>query len=153
MKILDQKFKKNWPSFFLQTALATISIFLITLILGREKVVAISSMGATAFICFAIPKSFTAQSLRVIGGHLIGLACGTVFTLMHLYPPLEYSLAVGLAIFLMVILNLEHPPAAGTALAVTIHEVDLSTAVAILIAVMIITQMRYYLRHWLKNLV
>ena len=152
MRLFDKNFKKNWYHFVIQTIMAMIAIFLIAWLLGPDKVVIISSMGATAFICFAIPKAQTAQTLNVLGGHIVGLICGALLTMVHLHPPLKFSLAVGLAIFLMVILNVEHPPAAGTALAVTIHEVDLNVAVAIMISALVITQLRYYMRKWLENL-
>ena len=43
--------------------------------------------------------------------------------------------------------------AAGVAIAVTINEVDFLAVAAIMLSVIVITQLRYYLRHWLKDLV
>jgi hypothetical protein len=53
----------------------------------------------------------------------------------------------------MVALDFEHPPAAGTALAVVINEVSISVFPTIMIAALVLSQCRYYLRHHLKNLI
>ena len=123
--IIWDKFKKLWKYYIFQSALATVAIFIIVLVLEEKNVVMIASMGASTFICFALPKSVPAQTRNVIGGHLVGLACGAIFTLTTLPSYAEFPLAVGFAIFLMVALDVEHPPAAGTALAVAINEVTL----------------------------
>jgi CBS-domain-containing membrane protein len=115
--------------------------------------VIISAMGATAFIVFAMPKAVSAQTKNVIGGHLVGLAAGTIFYYTALPYFFEYPLAVGIAVFIMVALDVEHPPAAGTALAVVINEVSLDAFVTIMISALVISQCRYYLRHYLKDLV
>jgi CBS-domain-containing membrane protein len=65
----------------------------------------------------------------------------------------EYPLAVGLAFFLMVALDVEHPPAAGTALAVAIHGVSMDAFVTTMVSAIIVTQVRFYLRGHLKDLV
>jgi CBS-domain-containing membrane protein len=148
-----EKFKKLWKYYLFQSFLAGVAIFIVVLTLGRDRVVVIASMGATAFICFAMPKSVSARTRNAVGGHLVGLICGTIFTFTVLPYYVEFPLAVGLAIFLMVALDVEHPPAAGTALAVTINEVTLATAVAIVISVIVLTQCRYYMRNLLKDLV
>ena len=90
---------------------------------------------------------------NVIGGHLVGLACGTIFYFTALPYFIEYPLAVGFTILLMVALDLEHPPAAGTALAVVINEVSFDAFIIIMLSAVILSQCRYYLRGWLKDLV
>jgi CBS-domain-containing membrane protein len=150
--IID-KFKKLWKYYILQSSLAALVLFILLLILDKEKVVVISSMGATSFIVFAMPKAVSAQTRHVIGGHLVGLACGTIFYYTPLPYLLEYPLAVGIAICVMVALDVEHPPAAGTALAVVINEVSPQVFVTIMVSALVLTQCRYYLRHYLKDLV
>ncbi len=110
-------------------------------------------MAATAFICFAMPKSISAKTINVIGGHLVALLCGTLFTFIPLPYYAEFPLVVGLVIFLMVALDVEHAPAAGTALAVTIIEVSLTTAAVVLIGSVVLTQCRYHMKHILKDLI
>ncbi len=142
-----------WMYYFLQSLLATVALLIIALILDKDKIVTISSMGATSFIVFAMPTAVSAQTRNVIGGHLVGFACGAIFSLIALPYPVDYSLTVGTAIFLMVALDVEHPPAAGTALAVVINEVSFEVFVTVMASAVILSQCRYYLRHKLKDLI
>jgi CBS-domain-containing membrane protein len=150
---IKSKFKKLWKYYLLQSLLATIVLFILVLVLGKHKLVVISSMGATTFIVFAMPKAVSAQTRNVIGSHLVGLASGAIFYFTTLPYFIEYPLAVGLAILLMVALDVEHPPAAGTALAVVINEVSLNAFITIMLSAVILSQCRYYLRGYLKDLV
>lgn len=148
------KFKKLWFYYILQSFLAALALFLLVLVLGKDKMVVISSMGATSFIAFAMPKAVSAKTKNILGGHLVGLASGAIFFYFASLPYfVEYPCAVGLAIFLMVVLDVEHPPAAGTALAVVINEVSPAVFVTIMTSALILSQCRYYLRHYLKDLV
>jgi CBS-domain-containing membrane protein len=152
------KFKKLWKFYLLQTILASLAIALIIFILGTEKIVLISAMAATTFIVFAMPKADSAQTRNVLGGHLVGLLCGGLFYYLKLYypdlpPQLVYPITVGLAIFLMVALDFEHPPAAGTALSVVVNEMSLDAAIIIMTSALILSQIRYLFRHYLRDLV
>ena len=148
-----EKFKKLWKYYLCQSFLAAIALFIIVLVLGQDKMVVISAMGATAFIVFAMPTAASAKTRNVIGGHLVGLASGTIFYFATLPYFLEYPLAVGIAIFVMVALDVEHPPAAGTALAVVVNEVSPDVFVTIMVSAVILSQCRYYLRRPLKDLI
>ncbi|MHC4286447.1 MAG: HPP family protein [Planctomycetota bacterium] len=143
-----EKFKKLWIYYILQSLLAALALFVLVLVLGRDKMVVISSMGATIFLVFAMPKAVSAQTRNVIGGHLVGLVCGTIFYYTKLPYYIEYPCVVGIAIFLMVALDVEHPPAAGTALAVVINEVSPIDAFVIVMISAVI-----FLRHYLRDLV
>lgn len=150
---IKSKFKKLWKYYLLQSLLATAVLFILVLILGRYKLVTISAMAATTFIVFAMPRGVSAKTRNIIGGHLVGLASGSIFYFTALPYFLEYPLAVGLAIFVMVALDVEHPPAAGTALAVVINEVSVDAFITIMLIAVILSQFRYYLRGYLKDLV
>ena len=151
--MIREKFKKLWIYYITQSLMAATAIFTIVSVLGRERVVVISAMGATSFIVFAMPKAVSAQTRNVIGGHLVGLLSGAVFYLADLPYFVGYPLAVGVAVFLMVTLDFEHPPAAGTALAVVVNEVSFDVFVTIVISALILSQCRYYLRNHLRDLV
>jgi len=150
---IKSKFKKLWKYYILQSALAASALFILVIILGKDKMVLISAMGATTFTVFAMPKAVSAQTRNVIGGHLVGLASGIIFYFTTMPYFLEYPLVVGLAIFLMVALDVEHPPAAGTALAVVINEVSFDAFATVMISAVVLSQIRYYLRHHLRDLV
>ena len=150
--VIWQKFKSLWKYYIFQSFLAGVVIFILVLAL-KDRVVMISAMGATAFIAFAMPQSPSAERLHIVGGHLVGLACGAIFTYTALPYYVEFPLAVSFAVFLMVALDVEHPPAAGTTLAVVINEVTLPSAVAIMLSAVILAQCRHYMKNILKDLV
>jgi len=147
-----RKFRELWLYYLLQSALASLVILVITLVVGIDASVVIASMGATSFICFALPKSASAKTRNVIGGHLVGLFSGAIFWFVGWPYWLEFSVVAGLAIFLMVVLDVEHAPAVGTALAVRMQEVNVTIAVTIMIGAVVISQTRYLLRKHLKDL-
>ncbi len=147
------KFKKLWIYYLLQSLLAVFSLVVIVLVLGEDKMVLLGAIGATCFVVFAMPKSVAAQTRNVIGGHLVGFFSGALFFWSQLPGIVEYPVVVGIAFFLMVALDVEHPPAAGTALAVAIHQVSLDAFVTIMVSAVIVTQCRFYLREYLKDLV
>lgn len=147
------KFKTLWKYYLLQCFLATVVLFILVLVLGEDNLLVISALGATAFIVFAMPKAASAKTRNVIGGHLVGLASGAIFYLTTLPYLVEYPLAAGLAFFLMVALDVEHPPAVGTALAVVINEVSFNVFITIMLSAVVLSQCRYYLRGYLKDLV
>ncbi|GAI89825.1 unnamed protein product [marine sediment metagenome] len=168
MQIFDRKLKKYFPNYILQSLLATITL---TIILYFENIftntAVVASLGATTFIIFAMPKYTTAQPRRVIGGHIIGIIVvvfcfyiaslaqnreGFLLTqnILKIFIP---SLSVGLSIFVMVITNTEHPPAAGTALGIVVQGCSYSTIVVILITISLLSLTKYLLKPWLKDLV
>ncbi len=150
---IGEKFKKLWKYYLWQSFLATVALFILVLVLDKDKMVVISAMGATSFIVFAMPTAASAQTRNVIGGHLVGLALGTIFYFVALPYLLGYPLVVGIAIFIMVALDVEHPSAAGTALAVVMNEVSPDVFYTIMVSAVVLSQCRYYLRHHLKDLI
>lgn len=150
---IKSKFKKLWKYYLLQGLLATAVLFILVLALGKYKLVVISAMGATTFIVFAMPNAASAKTKNVIGGHLVGIASGGMFYFTTLPFFVEYPLVVGLAFLIMVALDVEHPPAAGTALAVVINEISFDAFIIIMLSAVILSQCRYYLRNHLKDLV
>ncbi|MCK5917135.1 MAG: HPP family protein [Cocleimonas sp.] len=94
----------------------------------------LSSIGASTFLVFGAPRLGTSAPLKVFFGHFIAVIIGiSIFFLRYLffgesglitiYEGFELAslLAVSLATFWMIVLNFEHPPAAGTALALSIY--------------------------------
>ena len=156
MKI-DDKFFSFRKQYFIQSGYAAVSIFIITFILYNNPVV-IASIGATAFIVFSMPNSITAQSRRIIGGHLVGFfvgSCFGVFPFMNVlfFTALWYALSVGITLFIMVVMDFEHPPAAGTALGMTLVGYTSSSAVAIIISIVILAFISYAAKPFLRDLV
>ncbi len=146
-----------WKNYIIQSFLASITMFILLLLLSMEHIVVISSIGSTAFIVFAMPKSATARPRKVIGGHLTGLfsgsLCSSILHPIHFPPILTYSLAVGLSILLMIITDTEHPPASGTALGIAITGFSFSIACSIIVSVLILSGIHKILEPFLEDLV
>ncbi len=150
---IGAKFKKLWFYYIFQSFLAVIAIFILIFLLGYERVVLISAMGATAFIVFAMPQEVSAKTRNVVGGHLVGIVSAALFYFLGLPLYISYPLAAGMAIFIMVALDVEHPPAVGTALAVVINGMTPDVFVTVMLSALVLSQIRYYLRRYLKDLV
>lgn len=155
---IAQELKLFWKNYLLQTLLATLVIFIVILFLKiQQQAVIVASIGSTAFIVFAMPKAVTAQARNVIGGHLLGIACGSLCLLIPhqsslLVSAMVYSFAVGLSIFLMVILDAEHPPASGTALGVAITGFSWNVAIALIASALVLSLVHHVAKAHLKDL-
>lgn len=82
----------------------------------------IAPLAASCVLVFAAPESPMAQPANVIGGHVLSTA--VALALDAVLPGGWYSIAlgVGVAILLMGVLRLTHPPAGADALVVlTVH--------------------------------
>lgn len=140
----------------LQSVLASLSVFIVLYFLSLEHAVIIASIGSTAFIVFAMPDSVTAQTRNVIGGHLVGLFYGSLFSLLPqpalIYSIIMYSLAVGASIFTMVVTDTEHPPAAGTALGVVMTGISLDVFIAVVMSIIILSLIHRLLKPYMRDL-
>lgn len=152
--------KLYWKNYVFQSLMATAALFAVLIFIENEEVI-IASLGATAFVVFAMPNNITAQPRRVIGGHIVGLLCGfTGSFILHLLPHPEhhlsqtafYALTVGVSIFIMVVTDTEHPPAAGTALGVVLAGISFHIAAYVLFFSFLFTGIRLALKKHLRDL-
>jgi len=136
------EFRRYWPNYLLQSALATLVVFILMLLLRMEEMVITASLGSTAFIVFAMPKALTAQARNVVGGHMVGLGCGLLCALLpaagFAAQMLLASCAVGLSIFIMVVTDTEHPPASGTALGTAMGGFAYQPVIAVIIGAVLL---------------
>ena len=150
------EFGRLWKNYIYQSFLAAIVVFVVLLLLTVEHAVVIASIGATAFIVFTMPRNITARPRRVVGGHIIGLLSGSICALIPhptvFYSIVVYSLAVGVSIFLMVALDVEHPPASGTALGVAISGFSPSVMIAVLTSSIALSLAHYFSKRFLRDL-
>ncbi len=150
------EFKRLWKNYLYQSFFATLVLFTVRLLLSFEHAVVIASIGSTAFIVFTMPRSITALPERVIGGHLVGLAAGSLCALIPqpsmIISVFVYSLAVGISILLMVALDVEHPLASGTALGVAMTGFSPGIMVAVVTSSLILAVAHRFSRRFLKDL-
>ncbi|MDQ2087064.1 HPP family protein [Herbivorax sp. ANBcel31] len=167
MGFFDEKFVKNKKSYILQCTLATISMFIILMFLDIiSDGIVIASLGASSFIAFTMPKSELSKPRFLIGGYFVGIisgcTCNYILKLaeMHILFPSNKlviisiigALGVGLAIFLMVITNTEHPPAAALSLGLTLMEFTMITITVALIGIIALCFLKTILKSQLINL-
>ncbi len=153
---MDPKIPSYWKSYVFQSSYASGTVFFITLLLSENSVV-IASIGSTAFIEFVLTNNISAEPKRIIGRHFLGFligSCFAVFPFMHivLFKSIWFALSIGFTILLMVVLDFEHPSAAGTALGMTLVGYSNSAAVAIIISVLFLTLIAYVPKPYLEDL-
>jgi len=154
---MTRKFRSSRKNYVWQSCLAALAIFLVLLFLNLEHAVVIAAIGATAFIVFAMPDNITAHSKNIIGGHLVGFFVGSLCALIP-HPSLwcsilSYSLAVGLSIFIMLVIDMGHPPAAATALGLAIMGFSSNAAIAVVTSAVLLALAHHFLKPFLRNLV
>ncbi len=167
MRLFDEKFKEHKTEYFLQCSLATISMAITLVILDAVSNAAIvGALGASSFIIFTMPHKRVSDSRFLIGGYLVGIAAGTLcYWSNHLIAisQIEFisestdtvffaSIAVGLAIFLMVITNTEHPPAAGVAMGLVLNEWSPQVLGVILMGIAYMAGMKKLLKPYMIDL-
>ena len=156
MKI-DPNFPSYWKQYIIQSSYVAFTVFIISLILSDNPVI-IASIGATAFIVFAMPDNISAEPKRIIGGHFLGFfigSCFAVFPVMNIlfFKAVWLSLSVGITILPMVVLDVEHSPAAGTCLGMTLIAYSSTSATAILISVLLLAIKGHIAKPFLEDLV
>ena len=84
------------------------------------------SFGSSMVLLFGFPESPFAQPKNVFFGHLVTALVGVVFVILVPLPMyINIALAVGVGIFLMILLNIVHPPAGGNPIMVIIGSVSI----------------------------
>ena len=165
-ELWDHKFGRNKVQYVLQCFVAALAVFIVLLILdAKTNTAVIASLGASAFIAFTMPRAGVSRPRFLIGGYdvgiLSGLACHylsglDVLANMTDVPRLSAAmfggLSVGLAIFLMVVTNLEHPPAAGVALGLVLNNCEPKTILVASLGIVLLTLTRRLMRSFLIDL-
>ncbi len=161
MYVFDWKLRSNPVKYIAQSLLAVLSIGVILLFLDlKVQTAIIASLGATAFTVFTRPRHFTSSCRTVLGGYAVGVASGVVFDIYirgFFPPPLELilagGLATGVAVFIMVSTNTEHPPAAGAALGIVLNSWNINTLVFIFSSVVMMLLLKRVCRRYMINLI
>lgn len=166
MEIFDKKFGQNKLRYLLQCLLATVAVLAILLILeSLPNAAVIASLGASSFIAFTMPHARVSSPRFMIGGHVVGVGTGTLchwlaqlpcltsFPLLQDHSAVVFgAAATGLAMFVMVVTDTEHPPAAGVALGLVVGQCRPITIVVILLGIIVLSVLRKLLKPILKNL-
>ena len=165
-RFLDQRFRVNKKRYIAQCFLAMLAVLVTLFLLSiKDNVALVASLGASAFIVFVSPHKRSARARYCDGGYVMGVISGIVcyaistlpfwpdlVMLSHIRFPLFGALAVGLAIFLMVIFNLEHPPASGVALGLVLNSCEIRPMLIALGGIIMLSLLRRLMRPFLIDL-
>lgn len=110
---LGEKLRSTLAAFVAVLAVGFISAQFIE---GAGLVVLVASMGASAILLFATPKSPLAQPWPLVGGHLIAAFLGVTCAWLIPDPWLASAAAVALSILVMHLTHSLHPPGGAVAL-------------------------------------
>jgi len=166
VRFFDERFSKNKVQYLLQCMLATLAVLVVLVILdAKENTAVIAALGASSFVAFTMPHARVAKARFLIGGYIVGIISGflswhvsllpcwaDIAIISHLSSAVFGAGAVGLAIFLMVVADLEHPPAAGVALGLVLNNCDPKTMLVVLLGIIALVLIKKLLRPLLINL-
>ncbi len=158
MKLFDPKFRGNKKQYISQCLLATVALMIIMAYVEFVvDTVTVASLGATSFILFTMPHTHRSKPRYILGGYgigsIVGVLCSLIIGLNTFVTPVVLgALAVGLCMFLMVILNFEHPPAAGFALGIVIEGFDLKTVLFVYFVCISLIIFTHFSKKWFVNL-
>ena len=156
-----------------QLSMAGVFIFCVLLLFKNMALkddlwaLGLSSLASSTFIIFAMPKAEAAQDHRVISAYFTNMAVGglTHFCLIYLLGhdamflghgfyvfSFVAALAVSLSLFLMVILNIKHPPALGICiiLIINMHRYDIMAVIAF--SALVLALLHFSLKRWMRTL-
>jgi CBS-domain-containing membrane protein len=166
MRVFDQKFKQDAGRYILQCGLATLTILAVLMFLDiLAHTAIIAALGASSFIAFTMPRYDVSKPRLLLGGYLVGVSVGCLCSFISSLPGVAAAfpdgrdaavvfgaLSVGLAIFLMVITDTEHAPAASIALGLVLNDWDYRTIALILGGIVSISTLKHLLRPVMRNL-
>jgi len=152
MHLIDEKFRKNPLPFFTQSALAALFLAITFYLVWNINPLVVAGMGSTTFVLFATPESSAARPRAVVGGYIISMLVGLLFFPL---PDLIIagSLAVGTSIFVMTIMDAEHPPASAIALGVAVNGFSYKLLVFIVLATSLLSFFQRRVRKHIRDLV
>ncbi len=160
--------------FFWQLAAAVIFLAIVLTLMSLDSksqvlwAIGAGSLASSIFTVFTIPASIAAQPRRILGGYALAISVGLlahfllskIFILFASHVDLgntqifwvSSAIVMGLVMVLMVLLDCQHPPAAGVALVLILGVQEYYTVAVILLTVIVLAFIRFYLKDYLINL-
>lgn len=160
MLSVDKKFKSNKGYYIFQCTLVVVILAVLFSMLDfLFDTVLVAALGATSFIVFTGPFKEISKARYVIGGYAIGIIVGLIFfnafewlSIAHGLFPVFSALSVGVSMFLMVVFDFEHPPAAGVSLGLMMNGGSIYSVVVALVGILFVLLMRRLLSKLLIDL-
>jgi CBS-domain-containing membrane protein len=164
--MLDQRVRRHWRSYLIQVSCATLA--LVVILVSQDtlaNVAIVTALASTAFIVFVNPGGLMAQPRRVTGGHAVAIIVSFFFSVVihdgvlpsgldgSLSLDVMAALCVGVMMLIMAVTNLEHAPAAGTAVGLVVEPWHLATAVSVIVAAVIFAAIHTAFHHRMRDLI
>lgn len=156
-KDINTDFKKNWKNHLFQNLLIVLYIIVIFHFHSFFDTLLASSLGASAFIVFAMPNSQASKSKNLLFSYVI---CAFLAFLGRLLPIesevifyLIFIFLIGLSFFCMTVFNFEHPPAIGLSISVFISPDYKKVIIFSLSSVLFLAFIRIIFKKRIKDLV
>ncbi len=159
MRLFDQGLKGQMSKYIIQSLIATATLAVVLTYMNLfTDTTFVASIGATTFIVFTIPHKEASRSKYVLGGYFIGTLVGIfcnflILSFEAISAGIFAAFAVGLAMFLMVVLDFEHPPSAAHALGVAVGGILLDEVIFLYIICFAILIIRKLFLKWFIDLI
>lgn len=159
-----QRLKVIWSHLIWQPLAAMVFMGIVLFFLNLVATSAIlwavgaGSIASSCFVVFAHPSGKTSDPKSIVGSYAVAILTGEFINFIAGYFPIFHGVflettniyalgclaafTVGLAIFLMVLFNLEHPPATGMALVLVLDIRDYRTLVVVFLAAVLLALIR-----------
>ncbi len=164
-RLIDSKYRRNKFRYFAQSLGMTLTILMVLLLLDSvQQTVLIASLGASAFIAFAVPRSYASRPRALVGGYVVGTILGCSYSLLaawfagrlavdlHTLQIVGGALATGCSFFIMVLTDTEHPPAAALSLGYVLNPWDTGTVLVVLFGILALSTIKEIARPKMMDL-
>lgn len=165
---------KHWTNFIWQPALAICFVLIVLYVMNRFSdssvlwAVGASSLSSSCYLVFGTPSASSSHSKKLFWAYIIGIVTGLCFRFISEYAETLFgtkilhdsyhtdaifaAISIGICFVLMSLFKKEHPPAAGIALVLVLDSHDVAEIFVILVAVTVLSLLRYLLQHKLVDL-
>ena len=130
MSVVNTQMKNlEYKKAFIAGIFSIITIGCLTLLTYKTEfgVFLVASFGSSMVLLFGYPESPFAQPKNIFFGHLLTALVGVIFVNFIPLPIfITIPLAVGIGIFLMILMGVTHPPAGGNPIIVIIGSASFS---------------------------
>jgi CBS domain-containing membrane protein len=163
--LIDPKFARNQRRYIYQCCAVSLTMIVVLLLLDMAyQPVLIAALGSSSMAAFAAPNMRASRPRCLIGGYLVGVFIGCSISFLvdvtaglnvfdeHFVRILAGAVATGLAMFVMVTTDTEHPPAAALALGFVLNEWNLMTVIAVMSGITMIVLIKEAFRGRLVDL-
>ena len=163
---IDREFRANVWRYVLQSLMATAAIAGILFFFDPgSQMGVVTGLGATAFIAFTMPHTRAAMPRSMVGGYVMCMLIAVLFYELSKFEPIVrlhettawgwqvfVACGLGTAIFIMVVTDTEHAPAAGAALGIMLNPWTYVTLASVLFGVGLMALLRGLLAPHMLNL-